>query len=198
MLDTALHGFRLEPGTTPVRVLAYADDITAILTCSTDVSEVQPILRTFELGTDVLLNRDKSKAMPLGARNTYVDILGITYVDSIIIPGVSFQPHSGNLYPQNLVPNTQLHQVSRTWYVLPWDESPHPNQLCSYLPFIQGVVLYLNRTDTCLRVQTNQHCHILVPVEGSRFRVYLSTLHLDFTAEVCDWPMFLLNALRYS
>ena len=64
-LGQRLPGVRLDRGSRPISVVAYADDVTVFLTTAKDISTVEDAIRQFEKATGARLNPRKSRGLPL-------------------------------------------------------------------------------------------------------------------------------------
>jgi CHAT domain-containing protein len=73
-------------GTTSI--VAYADDITIILTNPADVPLIQHALRHYMRASGAVLNTNKSKALALGTCDTSANILDIPYVAQMKVLGM--------------------------------------------------------------------------------------------------------------
>jgi len=70
--------------------VAYADDITLLVTDPTELPAITESLRRYEKATGVSLNMRKSKAMAPGSWNTAVNIIDISYCTEMTILGFQF------------------------------------------------------------------------------------------------------------
>ena len=70
-------------------VIAYADDVTIILTDPNDIPKVQDAICLYTDASGAELNVLKSAALPLGAWNTGHMIFGVPYRDNIKILGIN-------------------------------------------------------------------------------------------------------------
>ena len=80
ILDDRLTGVTLGPIFSKFTGIAYADDVTVIVTCRTDVSQMAEAVTQYERAIGARLNYGKSKALPIGTWDTTDSILIIPYV----------------------------------------------------------------------------------------------------------------------
>ena len=64
-----LHGFLPQPMVNPVKVIAYADDLCAVIHSDEDVSALVHCIHEFSLASSTKVNWKKSKALYLGPQN---------------------------------------------------------------------------------------------------------------------------------
>jgi len=79
-LELGSHGAR-------TTVIAYADDITIIVTRPQDIDIIQEALHDYEKATVARINSHKSGAITLGSRDISMPIMDIQYRDEIKILG---------------------------------------------------------------------------------------------------------------
>jgi hypothetical protein len=70
-----------------VTVVAYADDVTVLLTTPDDIRILQEIIHKYERATGARLNISKSHAMAVGSWDPSTGVMGITYSESVKILG---------------------------------------------------------------------------------------------------------------
>jgi hypothetical protein len=70
-----------------IAVIAYADDVTVILSSPAEVHIVQDALRCYEAASGANLNINKSSAMALGPWDTTQNVVGIPYHEEMKILG---------------------------------------------------------------------------------------------------------------
>jgi hypothetical protein len=102
ILDDRLTGVTLGPIFSKFTGIAYADEVTVIVTCRTDVSQMAEAVTQYERAIGARLNYGKSKALPIGTWNTTDSILIIPYVQEVTILGIRFQ-------------NTLAGSIAGTW-----------------------------------------------------------------------------------
>jgi hypothetical protein len=71
-------------------VVAYADDITSLVTAPEDIPAIRDEIRTYERATGAMLKIWKSKAMAVGVWNATIDLMGIPHCEEMRILGASF------------------------------------------------------------------------------------------------------------
>jgi hypothetical protein len=80
MIVESLAAAHSEPHNKKTAVIAYADDVTIILTSPKGIPIVQEALRCYEDATGAKQNIQKSKAMALDSWDISHTIMGITYI----------------------------------------------------------------------------------------------------------------------
>jgi hypothetical protein len=78
-IDNGLTDIRLTPASAIVTLFAYAYDVTVILTSTNDIQKLHAIIRTNENATGAVLNKAKSKVLPVGDWEMSVDVMDIPY-----------------------------------------------------------------------------------------------------------------------
>jgi len=71
-------------------VIAYADDVTLLLTSPSEIPKLQAILDQYGKASGAKINIQNSKAMAVGMWDTTVNIMGIPYHENVKILGVHF------------------------------------------------------------------------------------------------------------
>ena len=89
-LDEELAGVRIRHGRAKTVKVAYADDVTVLLTTPDDVQKLQDILHTYDEATGAKINIHKSRALDVGGWDTTRQIMNITYLTEIKILGLKF------------------------------------------------------------------------------------------------------------
>jgi len=89
-LDEVLAGVRIGRGRAKTVTVAYADDVTVLLTSPDDVLKLQDILHTYEEATGARINTYKSRALDVGGWDTTRQIMNIPYHTEIKILGFKF------------------------------------------------------------------------------------------------------------
>jgi hypothetical protein len=90
VLEQKLTGIRSSQRSKKTAVVAYADDITIFVTAPEDIPAISDAKRTYERATGAMLNMRKSKSMAVGAWDTTIDMIGISYCKEMRILGASF------------------------------------------------------------------------------------------------------------
>jgi hypothetical protein len=83
MLDRHLSGIRCGKGEQGVSVVAYADDLTLLLSDGEEINMALDIIGTYEKETGARLNLRKSKALTVGAWDTSIRGMEIPYYQDI-------------------------------------------------------------------------------------------------------------------
>ena len=76
-LESNLMGIRFGRNSHKSAVIAYADDVTLVLTSSTEIPKLQAILDEYGKACGAKISIQKSKVMALGMWDTTVNIMGI-------------------------------------------------------------------------------------------------------------------------
>ena len=71
-LRKKLSGFSVAPLVNPVKVLAYADDVCAIINTQSDIAVLTSALHEFNLASSATVNWSKSKALCLGPSGLFI------------------------------------------------------------------------------------------------------------------------------
>jgi hypothetical protein len=82
-LDGRLLGLRVHRSQTNSTVVAYADDVSILVTSPEDVQIISEAIICYEKAISVALNVAKSRALVVNSWNTALDILGIPYCEEI-------------------------------------------------------------------------------------------------------------------
>jgi hypothetical protein len=90
VLEQKLTGFRISRRSKKTAVVAYAVDITIFVAAPQDFPAIKDTIRTYERITGAILNIRKSKAMAVGAWDTTIEMMGISYCKKLRILGASF------------------------------------------------------------------------------------------------------------
>jgi hypothetical protein len=85
-LEQQLHGVRIPRQQNKTAVVAYADDISILVT-TPDTTIVKDAVQCFERATGAVLNISKSKALAVGTRGTSRMVMDIPYSDEIKVLG---------------------------------------------------------------------------------------------------------------
>ena len=81
-LEKKLTGVKIGRRETKTTVIAYADDVTIVISKPEDVPIVRDTLKTYEEAIGAKINTQKSKAIALGLWKTSLKILDIPYYTS--------------------------------------------------------------------------------------------------------------------
>ena len=93
-LEERLKGISLNRGTGRIAVIAYADDVTVILTDPAEIHVVDRVIQEYEQASGARLNRRKSAALACGSWERTGGLMGIDYKDAIRILGILFTNES--------------------------------------------------------------------------------------------------------
>jgi hypothetical protein len=91
MIKHLLPGIRLPHGTSPISVVAYADDITIFATSPEDLRAIDGALTTFQRASGAQLNPHKSKSLAIGGWAALPLPRGIAYHPAVMILGITFR-----------------------------------------------------------------------------------------------------------
>ena len=89
-LDQKLAGVRIGRGRAKTVTVAYADEVTVLLTTQDDVQKLQDILHTCEEATGAKINIHKSRALDVGGWDATRLIMNIPYQSEIKVLGFKF------------------------------------------------------------------------------------------------------------
>jgi len=87
-LDERLQGLRAHGTQRKTTVIAYADDVSILVTSQVDVRTVRGAMACYEKAIGTTLNVAKSSAFAVGTWDTACDIMGTPYSEEIKILGV--------------------------------------------------------------------------------------------------------------
>jgi hypothetical protein len=104
-LEKKLTGVKIGGRGTKTTVIAYADDVTIVVSKSEEILIVHDTLRIYERATVAKINIQKSKAFALNSWNTFLKILDIPYYTEMKVFGLHIQ-------------NTILASVEKSWNML--------------------------------------------------------------------------------
>ena len=90
-LEKKLTGVKIGGGGTKTTVIAYADDVTIVVSKPEDVPIVHDTLRKHERATGAKINIQNSKAIALGLWNTSLKILDISFYTEMKVLGLHIQ-----------------------------------------------------------------------------------------------------------
>ena len=90
-LENKLTGIHIRGTERCSTVVAYADDVTVLVTKPEDFDQIQQSVTQFERATGAKLNKQKSKALAIGNWTAPAAALGIDFREQIIILGVKFE-----------------------------------------------------------------------------------------------------------
>jgi hypothetical protein len=89
-LDQGLKGLRINPRHRQSAVIAYADDITLLLTSPEDIEVVKDAIKCYGKSSGAALNIRKSHALAVGVWDT-IPVMDIPYNEEITVLGVVIQ-----------------------------------------------------------------------------------------------------------
>jgi hypothetical protein len=90
-LDERLQGLRAHGKQRKTTVIAYADDVSILVTSQEDVRIVRDAIACYEKANGATLNVAKSSALAVGTWDSLCDIMGIPYSEEIKILGVNIR-----------------------------------------------------------------------------------------------------------
>ena len=90
-LDERLQGLRAHGTQRKTTVIAYADDVSILVTSQEDVRTVRDAIAYYEKATGANLNVAKSSALAVGTWDTASVIMGIPYSEELKILGVKMR-----------------------------------------------------------------------------------------------------------
>jgi hypothetical protein len=86
-LDQTLKGLSIHQRQQPSAVIAYADDITLLLTTPEDIDAVKDAIQCYGKATGAILNIRKPQALAVGAWDTTIPMMDIPYNDELTVLG---------------------------------------------------------------------------------------------------------------
>jgi len=89
-LENRLPKFHIGSTARSSPVLAYAVDVTVLVTKPDDFETIHQSVRHYERATGTRLNKSKSKVLAIGNWSAPVSALGIEFQEQIMILGVQF------------------------------------------------------------------------------------------------------------
>ena len=104
-LDKKLKGIYIRYNSTKTTTIAYADDITIIVTQPEEIDIIKETLHDYMQATSARINANKSRAIALGSWNKLTPIMDINYYDDITLLGF------------NMTKNIQ-ESANKSWAVL--------------------------------------------------------------------------------
>jgi len=84
-LDKKLNGLYIRHNSTKTTAIAYADDITIVITQPEEIDTIQEMLHDCMHATGARINTNKSRALVLGSWSKSTPVMDITYHDEIKI-----------------------------------------------------------------------------------------------------------------
>jgi hypothetical protein len=90
-MDQTLNGLRVHQWQRQSAVIAYADDITLLITTPEDIDAVKDAIQCYEKATGAILNIRKSQALAVCAWDTTIPVMDIPYNNEITVLGFKIQ-----------------------------------------------------------------------------------------------------------
>ena len=90
ILERTLTGIQIGRRAHPIKVVAYADDVTIFVSSVTEFAAVEEALRLYEQATGACINPTKSRSLAIGGWRAQETVLGIAYYPSVTIVGITF------------------------------------------------------------------------------------------------------------
>ena len=97
-LEQHLCGIRIRRGSRKIAVIAYADDITVLLTSPEEIDTVMTIIQQYERATGAKLNLGKSKALATGAWAPAANRYNIQYREQIQVLGFPLTKETNRMH----------------------------------------------------------------------------------------------------
>jgi hypothetical protein len=94
MIDGRLRGIRTNPRHPKTTIIAYADDVSILITAPEETPLIKDALMAYQEASGATVNIAKSQSMAIGGWDEGIDIMGIEYKNQIKILGISFHPHT--------------------------------------------------------------------------------------------------------
>jgi hypothetical protein len=175
-LDDRLQGLRSHGRQNKTTGVAYADEISILVTSPKDVRTIIEAITCYEKATGTVLNVAKSRGLEVGSWNTSYDIMGIPYCEEIMILGVKLR---NTIKTSALASWTRLTPLTRTQPQQAYSRDLNLAQRITYVQVYMLAKLWktaqmLQPPRECLRqILSTISCYIW---QGAIFRVPLSTL----------------------
>jgi hypothetical protein len=174
MIDKKLRGIRIDPRKPKTAIIAYADDVTIMLTSKDEIKVVQ--YKVLPKCLRCKINLDKSKAMAIGRWDTTNDSMGIKYQNNIKIRGINFHPKTGQTTDRNWAQVTRkIRAQARETYNRELGIEQRIQYIHKYLMAKAWYVAQLLPLPTSYERQLNTTINWYV-WNGAIFKVPLSTL----------------------
>ena len=157
-------------------MIAYADDVSILVTSQEDVRIVRDAIACYKKATGTTLNVAKSNALAVGTWDTACDIMGIPYSEEIKVLGI----HMRNTVKQSALASwTRLTAMVRTQARRAYSRDLNIAQRITYIQVYMLAKLWytaqvLQPPSDCLRQITSAIEWYIW--QGAVFRVPLSTL----------------------
>ena len=173
-------------------IVAYADEVTVILTQPGDFAIIHEAVRCYEKVTGAKLNSQKSKALPIGWWSQSANALGIESHDLVTILGIA--------YETTITKSAKDSSAGVLRSVLAQERNAYARTLClaqriQYVNLcLLAKILYLARTLPPTKenvLQLTTVCTWFI-CEGAIFRVPVSTLQLP--KEQGGWVLVNIDA----
>jgi hypothetical protein len=150
-LDRHFSGLRIGRGRDRTSIIAYADDVTILVTSPSDIQKIQEILHCYGETTGAKVNFGKSRAVAIGSWDTSHRIMDILYYNEATILGLyitstvqasalrswtlttaRIRAHAQEAYYRNLSLDKRIqymhdHLMARVWYLA----QIYPHRTCA-------------------------------------------------------------------
>jgi hypothetical protein len=170
ILERNLTGIKLGRRARPIKVVAYADDVTILVTSVTEFAAVEEALRLYEKATGAIVNPAKSRALAVGGWRAHETVLGIPYQQSVTILGITFW---GTIAETKIDTWQRITSKVRCQAKKAYDRDTnlaHRNHLCARMPTLQTMVRCANFAGTQrIHTKTND-CRVMVPMERNHLQ----------------------------
>ena len=90
-LENSLAGIRFGNTNTKTAVIAFADDVTLLVTSPSEIPRIRTIIDQYGTASGSKINLSMSKALAVGEWDTSVDIMGIQYQREMKMLGAHFK-----------------------------------------------------------------------------------------------------------
>jgi hypothetical protein len=181
MLDKLLRGVQIDPRQKKTTTVAYADDVSIIITDPADIPNIKNALQCYQEASGAQLNIGKSKVMAIGGWDTRTDVMGIAYCQQVKILGITFYPQT----PQTITENWM--KVARTIRAQAGEAYHRDLSMSQRISYIHTYLLsrawYVAQTLPIPTIQTRQISTTInwFIWKGAIFKVPQNTLHLEKT-----------------
>jgi hypothetical protein len=162
-LEAILTGSRLGRCHVKNTVIAYADDVTLLVSDPQDIPKIQAVIQKYETASGARINYKKSQAMAIGTWNTETNVMNIPYYSDIKILGIHFTPTVKQTVHKNWALTTsRIRGLAQDAYYR--EICLDKRILCAYLYLGNSMVLCADTPTACQLCTADKHGHYVVPM----------------------------------
>ena len=116
-LETIMKGSRIGRTQVTNKVIAYADEVTLLVTDPQDIPRIKAAIREYEAASGALINNEESQALAIGNWKTETEVLNIPYVSNVKIHGIHFTPTIQQTIHKNwAIPTSRIRGMAKAAY----------------------------------------------------------------------------------